>query len=59
MFAIAVLNSKTREKPKAWITLGFITDFLLIGVNKKLTDMRHQDYHNIMGIILSSFITAQ
>ena len=56
-FTLGIFNKKTRDQSRAWRTLGYATESIY---KVKITSTeKQQDYHNILKIILNSFIDYQ
>jgi len=58
MMTLGVFNRETRKNPMAWRTLGYVTDIHGKGGSSK-SELRLQDYHNMLKIILESYKDAQ
>ena len=56
-FTLGVFNRNTRNNPKAWRTIGYVTEVIYSG--KITTEMKQQDYHDILSVILQSFKECQ
>ena len=56
-FTLGIFNRTTRNNPKAWRTLGYVTELLYNG--KINTEEKMQDYHLIQNVILNSLREAQ
>ena len=57
MMTLTCFNRETRQNPKAWHTLGYVTD--LITVKGGDTSLKAQDYHNMLDIILQPLKNMQ
>ena len=56
-FTLGIFNRETRNNPKAWRTIGYVTDH---SYDKKCTtEMKVQDYHKILEVILETFKHSQ
>jgi hypothetical protein len=56
-FTLGIFKRDVRNQPRAWRTLGYVTDLKYTGKFK--TKAKMQDYHLILGVILESFIKCQ
>ncbi len=56
-FTLGIFNRNTRNNPKAWRTIGYVTETIYTG--KITTEMKQQDYHSILNIILKSYKECQ
>ena len=57
MFTLGIFKRKCRANPMFWRTLGFVTD--TTDSKKAKGDVKLQDYHNMLDIILSSYKQSQ
>jgi hypothetical protein len=56
-FTLGIFNRNTRNKPAAWRTLGYIADQSALPA--KSSQIKSQDYHHMISIILKEFKDAQ
>lgn len=56
-FTLGIFNRNTRNNPKAWRTIGYVTEIIYSG--KITTEMKQQDYHDILSVILKSYKDCQ
>lgn len=58
LFTLGIFNQKTRNNPKAWRPLGLMPNFTTIKKSKDV-DKRHEDYHQVLSVILQDLKKAQ
>jgi hypothetical protein len=58
-FTLGIFNRKCRSNPLFWRTLGFVTDIDVNVGNASVSELKQQDYHNMLKIVLASFEKAQ
>jgi hypothetical protein len=56
-FTLGIFKREIRNDPKAWRTIGYVTDSIYD--KKCTTEMKQQDYHVILNVILESFKDCQ
>ncbi len=56
-FTLGIFNRNTRNNPKAWRTIGYVTETIYTG--KITTEMKQQDYHDVLSVILNSYKQCQ
>ncbi len=56
-FTLGIFNRNTRNNPKAWRTIGYVTETISTG--KITTEMKQEDYHSILSVILQSYKDCQ
>jgi hypothetical protein len=57
MFTLGIFKRECQADPSFWRTIGFVTD--TANSKKANAQLKLQDYHNILEIILRSYIEAQ
>jgi Plavaka transposase len=56
-FTLGIFRREVRNNPKAWRTIGYVTDTIYNG--QCTTEMKQQDYHTILDKILESYKKCQ
>ena len=59
MFTLGIFNKETRNKEKAWRTIGFIPALDQVSNKKLSADKKNNDYHSMLTIVLSPLIRLQ
>jgi hypothetical protein len=58
-FTLGIFKRSIRNQTRAWRTLGYATESIYVYKKQLTSTQKQQDYHNILKIILNSFINYQ